>query len=173
MQLRDRNFNANVQLSDKKCQDQDRNALNRFMYIHKGTGDIKQDLTRDQRYGAFPTNVDEFGYRHKHELNEDIAENLPSEESRRAMQALKQRAVRNAENEVGSTILSQRDDKNQTAIELHDNRSKPEDFKHYAPSMRYRDDSPESKRQTIQKLNGLEKENIKPEDRKARQDQYN
>ena len=39
--------------------------------------------------------------------------------------------------------------------------------------MRYLDNSPEAKRQTIQKLNGLEKENVKPEDRKARQELYN
>lgn len=38
--------------------------------------------------------------------------------------------------------------------------------------MRYLDNSPDSKR-TFQKLNGLEKENVKPEDRLAKQDQYN
>lgn len=52
-----------MQLNDNKIQDPAQNSLNRFMYIHKGTGDTKQDLSKDQKYGAFPTNLDEFGYR--------------------------------------------------------------------------------------------------------------
>ena len=38
--------------------------------------------------------------------------------------------------------------------------------------MRYRDDSPEGKKQ-IYRFQGLEKENIKPEDRLSRLEQYN
>jgi hypothetical protein len=51
-------------------------------------------------------------------------------------------------------------------MQLHANRGKPEDFKHYYPSMRYRDDSPDN----VQRLTGLEKENV---NRNARQETYN
>jgi hypothetical protein len=116
-----------VQLNDQKCDDPERNALNRFMHIHKTTGDTRQDLVRDQKYGPL-INDDDFDRRKlKLALNEDIADNLPSDESRRAMQALKQRAIRNADADanVASPTSTQRDDKYQTVIELHENRTKP------------------------------------------------
>lgn len=70
------------------------------MYIHKGSGDTRQDLIRDQKYGPL-VQEDDFDRRKlKLALNEDIADNLPSDESRRAMQALKQRAIRNADCEA-------------------------------------------------------------------------
>ena len=69
------------------------------MYIHKGQGDTKEDLTRNQQYGAFPTNLDQFGYRNPQSYNKDLQDELPSDESRRDLQELKKRAIQRADTE--------------------------------------------------------------------------
>ena len=116
--LRDRQANPNISLRNQKNEDPDANALNRFHAVHKRSGDKKQDLERDQRYGAFPSNT-EHQYRR---TNEDLY--IPSTEVMVKVGALKKQAIRNYDFDSSTSPVNQNGTSN-TAMALYDNRAKP------------------------------------------------
>lgn len=86
--LWDKQMQPVVDLGNRKCDDSDLNALNRFEFIHRQGGDTFDDLTRDQRFAKHARDEDEFGYRR---LNSDLIKS--GEETRREMARLKQKAL--------------------------------------------------------------------------------
>lgn len=129
------------------------------MYVRKKSGDTATDL----KQFADQSNTE----KHQRRMNEDLnCDVVPK--------SIRQKQMRHDYDESSSVDKYVNTEKS-AAIELHENRSKREDFKHYEPTMRYskvKSDSPEGRR-SIHNLQGLEKENVRPEDRKAREEQYN